>query len=460
MVKTLSENYDFIENSLEESYQQGYGDLTFNFDQTLVESLNANQANTSDRKGIIGIAEGVFFVPGGTSRNKRIYPQGLWEKVLDESLTNRVESRKMLGTIGHRDKKVDDEDWAKGEVSHVITELRIDDTGKVGLGKLEILDTEAGRKLKTFYDSGIPVYVSSRGGGKLKPGYGGSLPIVEQLFVETFDVVLDPGFLQAKPNYKRVHENLELNENISNKEDEMEIKAGMTTEEILKQILSPLQEQLIKPLQEQVSELNRRLDEEKEAKEKAEKDAKEKAEKEAKEAKEKQYKEMSEKYTNISEKLSKLPTELVESFEQYEFILKEDYKAQVESNLESSKILDKVSEELEKYKLKMDESVELVTKLKEEHEKEKEEYEKEKCEKDEKIKELEEALSALPKEKMDEDNNEAQELEEAEKIAEALKVAQEAEKEALKIAEAEILESLQENKKPEPKKTSRITFKK
>ena len=79
-------------------------------------------------------------------------------------------------------------------------------------GTLEILDTPAGHLLKTYYDSGIPLFVSSRGGGNLLPVPNESYKRVDKTkyFLETFDIVKNPGFLQAKPVYEKIQENQEV----------------------------------------------------------------------------------------------------------------------------------------------------------------------------------------------------------------------------------------------------------
>lgn len=161
----------------------------------------------------IGIAEGVFApisdITGKRvfSRNNRLYESDHWEYQLDNlNFSDRLNSRRMLGTIGHYDKKVDDKDLAEGKVSHIITalEIREDDVhGRYLWGRLEILNTPAGRLLKEYYDNDIPLFVSSRGGGKLisVPDKAYKLVSKQKYYCEGFDVVKEPGFLEAQPVY-------------------------------------------------------------------------------------------------------------------------------------------------------------------------------------------------------------------------------------------------------------------
>lgn len=212
---TLSERYDldFMEEAL------GY-DVELNFFDKpeityVTEGLTVGTTKTGRPRKCkaIGVAEGCFApisTPEGErvfSRNKRLYEEDHWEcQFENQNLLDRVNTRRMLGTIGHYDKKVDDEDLAKGFVSHIVTNLEIREDDKHGRylwGRLEIINTEAGRRLKEYYDMGIPLYVSSRGGGKLIDVPGKDYKIVDKYkyYCETFDVVKEPGFLEAQPEY-------------------------------------------------------------------------------------------------------------------------------------------------------------------------------------------------------------------------------------------------------------------
>ena len=205
MAKKLSEIFGTEMTFLEEECATGSINYTFyETPQPISESLSGIRGAKKIKK-VIGIAEGVFSVLDGTSRNNRFYPESFWKAVvLNEDMQKKVNSRRMLGTIGHHDKKIDTQDFAEGLISHVITELRIDEDNKVVIGKLEILDTPAGRMLKEYYESGLPMYISSRGAGKLQPSIGSNLMRVDERFyyLEGYDIVWDTGFLEANPVYK------------------------------------------------------------------------------------------------------------------------------------------------------------------------------------------------------------------------------------------------------------------
>lgn len=300
--RTLSESLglDFLEEGL------GYSDLDVTiFEEPVSTPLSESlSSNTKTHYKALGVAEGVFAPIGAMSRNNRRYDDDHWECVLEnQHLKDKISSRGMLGTIGHHNKKVDDADLASGEVSHIVTDLRVceDKEGKpILFGKLEILNTPKGQLLKEYYEMGIPLYVSSRGGGKLLPVANESWKRVDKTnyYLETFDVVLEPGFLQAKPQY--VHESLdESNEIQEEKAEESTMKdkkqlvaTDMTAEEIVNNMLHL--DQKIDKLTKIVEEMTEKVFEGHDCKEKEEekkdrleaKIEKEVAKKEEKEAKE------------------------------------------------------------------------------------------------------------------------------------------------------------------------------
>ena len=202
----IFEKFDFIEESLgtgEALHFQVYEEPIEN--KSISEALSVDHSYYDPKYLTIGSAEGCFAPIGVLSRNGRVYDEDHYTYLLsNENLRHKILTRAMLGTIGHHDKRVDDEDLANGVCSHVVTvlEVREDQMGTPYLyGKLEILNTEAGRRLRQLYEHGIPLYVSSRGGGRLLdvPGQNYKRVDKENYFLETFDVVKEPGFLQAKP---------------------------------------------------------------------------------------------------------------------------------------------------------------------------------------------------------------------------------------------------------------------
>jgi len=177
--------------------------LTFVDDITPYEPAIYESVGGEDgRNKILAHAVGQFFVPGGVSRNKRYYPPTLWPKILESATTQTKLRDGMLGTLLHPEPK--SKFSHPMYASHVVKKLWIEGQNK-GMGEAYILDTPVGRIVDTFQKSGlVKLYVSSRAYGKYVDGktYQG-MPIVDEnhYMFNTFDWVLEPGFLEAAPEF-------------------------------------------------------------------------------------------------------------------------------------------------------------------------------------------------------------------------------------------------------------------
>lgn len=180
-------------------------------------SKPVNESRNIEGNSIIGIVEGQFFVPDGVSRNDRFYSKTLWERILGyETIKERLGNLIMYGRIGHDDRAVDDDDLNYGKVSHVMEKLWIDGDGR-GMGRALIINTQAGQNLRTFLDLGSKLKVSSRAsGGFLENEKHNGLPIVDptSYILETFDFVIDPGFIETNPTLIKNEEVLENKNNV------------------------------------------------------------------------------------------------------------------------------------------------------------------------------------------------------------------------------------------------------
>lgn len=152
-----------------------------------------------DGKHILARVKGDFFVPNGKSRNKRFYSKELWEKVLsNEQVLSRLDRRIMFGTIGHNQKLTEDA-LLEGKGSHIVSGLNIE--GDRGIGEALILDTPAGRILNTLLRAGCKLSVSSRADGAYKGKVEDCDRVDPDRYVfETFDFVIEPGFVKARPD--------------------------------------------------------------------------------------------------------------------------------------------------------------------------------------------------------------------------------------------------------------------
>jgi len=169
----------------------------------------------SEAKGSNALAKvtGPFFAVEGASRNGRFYTKGLWEKTLAK-VKPALADRKLLGFLGH---KTPDQDENLENVSHIVTDLHIDEKGQ-GIGTYEVLDTVPGRALNSLLRAGVKLAVSSRATGKMGNEKRNGIPVVdENSFALTgFDIVRSPGVKEAFP---RLVES--LNESLGSEEMEV-----------------------------------------------------------------------------------------------------------------------------------------------------------------------------------------------------------------------------------------------
>ena len=87
-----------------------------------------------DGKNILAVVQGVFFVPDGISRNEKYYPKKFWTSILENDLLrSRLLDKMMLGCIGHEDKGITESDITEGKVSHIVTNLWIDESTGMGM---------------------------------------------------------------------------------------------------------------------------------------------------------------------------------------------------------------------------------------------------------------------------------------------------------------------------------------
>jgi len=140
------------------------------------------------------VLEGVFGEIDVKNKNNRIYTESEYLPQI-ESLQEKIGSSKLLGELDHPQQF----DISLKNVSHIVEELRYDKENKKVMGKIRLLDTDAGKQAKALVDSGVPLHISSRAAGEVSEG--GKVKI-KQLF--TYDLVADPGFANAE--LKRVNE--------------------------------------------------------------------------------------------------------------------------------------------------------------------------------------------------------------------------------------------------------------
>ena len=156
-----------------------------------------NTTHKIDDKGKFIVA-GQFSKADLRNENGRVYRRSMWENVLKRPyIVDALKKRKMLGELGHPDKI----ETTPINVSHIVTNLELKPDGEI-YGEAEILDTPSGRVLRTLYEAGVTMGISSRGylpEGSNLFAEGEDLIVPDDYELVTFDFVIDPSSQGACP---------------------------------------------------------------------------------------------------------------------------------------------------------------------------------------------------------------------------------------------------------------------
>lgn len=130
--------------------------------------------------------EGIFMQADTPNRNGRLYPKSIVDTQL-EKYQHLIDSKRSLSELGHPANPQVNLD----KVSHLITQLKMNEDGKTVSGKAKILDTPMGKIAKNLLDEGVKLGVSTRGLGSLQEKNG--INIVQPDFhLSAIDIVSDP----------------------------------------------------------------------------------------------------------------------------------------------------------------------------------------------------------------------------------------------------------------------------
>jgi len=158
----------------------------------LIEHLNPAQARLiveENTKLKCSYLSGIFMQGGILNGNGREYP--IEEiKIAVDSVTKRLsEGLSIYGELNHPDNLNID----LNNVSHIITEMRLD--GANGMGKAKLLATPKGMIVKAILEGGGKLGVSTRGSGNVVEGKVNSFNLV------TVDIVAQPSAPDAYPGH-------------------------------------------------------------------------------------------------------------------------------------------------------------------------------------------------------------------------------------------------------------------
>jgi uncharacterized phage infection (PIP) family protein YhgE len=165
------------------------------------------------------ILSGEFARLGVFNENGRNYPRDVYTPAY-EAISSKIPARRLVGELDH---PMSYDEVRLTNVSHVITECQINEDGTV-TGKVELLDTPAGKVAQALAEAGIPLGISSRGLGATKQLKEGNVEVTKLKLI-TFDLVAEPSFKTAildksvyeglQESLNAIEESLPLNESTS-----------------------------------------------------------------------------------------------------------------------------------------------------------------------------------------------------------------------------------------------------
>jgi hypothetical protein len=124
--------------------------------------------------------------------NGRIYPLSEIKKAVEYVNQKIKEGNYIMGELNHPDNLSID----LKNVSHIITEMKLD--GNNGVGKCKLLNTPSGQIARSLLEGGVRLGVSTRGTGNVT-----NEGLVEDFSFVTVDIVATPSAPDAYPNLVR-----------------------------------------------------------------------------------------------------------------------------------------------------------------------------------------------------------------------------------------------------------------
>ena len=192
MRKSDVNTYDIFENNILSYISEDDSKLDKSIDGAPISDEIKENSKT---KGVIGKIGGIGADSNEPTRNGRRYPLELWQNVeKSEYFIEGMESRTLIGEADHPNERLD---YRVKEGAVVLTKYEIQNDGKV-YTEFDILDTIPGRTVKTYFDAGCKLGVSSRGLGEEVMRNGEKIIDPETYQFYCFDVVAFPAVKSAR----------------------------------------------------------------------------------------------------------------------------------------------------------------------------------------------------------------------------------------------------------------------
>ena len=150
-----------------------------------------------DKRHILGRLYGPVADFKNATRNGRKYSEQLWEKVFNSKIMlEKIKNGVCYGELGHPEDRTEID---LNQVAVVMPEVPKKDKEGHLIAYFDILDTPAGKILKTLCDYGSTLGVSSRGTGDLEEDeYGNESVNPDTYECECFDIVVVPAVESAR----------------------------------------------------------------------------------------------------------------------------------------------------------------------------------------------------------------------------------------------------------------------
>jgi hypothetical protein len=128
--------------------------------------------------------KGILQKANTQNRNGRVYPYDILNREADKYMVS-VKERRALGEADHPDSPI----VSLSNSSHLVTNMWWE--GDTLMGEVELVETEAGNKLKGLLKSGVMLGISSRGVGSVKNVRGQDV-VQDDFELIAFDFVSTP----------------------------------------------------------------------------------------------------------------------------------------------------------------------------------------------------------------------------------------------------------------------------
>jgi len=156
----------------------------------LIENLSPVRANLSEQRiGKDLFLQGIMMQAELVNGNGRNYPLEEICKAVEHCKKSISEGHYIMGELNHPDSL----SINLANVSHAITEVRMD--GNNAIGKMKLLNTPSGNIARGIIEGGVRLGVSSRGTGNVNESGG----VTDFSFV-TVDIVSQPSAPDAYPD--------------------------------------------------------------------------------------------------------------------------------------------------------------------------------------------------------------------------------------------------------------------